>query len=363
MKDVLNYNIHNILTFKIVRDKKTDFMKDLNLPFSFFEVNEIENPDIILNIGKFSPSNSNCYIIDHKYYIKDNYFYCKDSGGSAKWEFEIFDFENGDTIINFDGKIIGPEALFYPDLLPQDILLRPLIEYKLRKKGYLLIHAGGVSKNNKGYVLTGRGSSFKTSLSMDLIRKSKFEFLGDDRVILHGNKILCFPVHLKAIEYKINNLPNETFRDSSNKLNIKSYMKFFNFLKYLHKNVDYQNIKVPIVELSTLKKIFFILRTKRQDVKKLKISSEEGIRKITINNQADLIKGHTFMLFDFGQYFYKYVLAYSFVFPGNLILKHWDDMENCLIPILKEIKIYEMEIPEKYNLDVYKKIEILLEDQ
>lgn len=68
-------------------------MRDLNLEFSFFEVDAIGNPDIILNIGKFTPSNNDCYLIDHKYHIKENYLYCKDFSGKAKWEVEILGFE------------------------------------------------------------------------------------------------------------------------------------------------------------------------------------------------------------------------------------------------------------------------------
>ena len=93
MKEALNYNLHDILQFQIARDKKRDFMRDLNLEFSFFEVDAIGNPDIILNIGKFTPSNNDCYLIDHKYHIKENYLYCKDFSGKAKWEVEILGFE------------------------------------------------------------------------------------------------------------------------------------------------------------------------------------------------------------------------------------------------------------------------------
>ena len=356
MRELLNYNIHDILTFQIARDKKRDFVRDLNLPFSFFETKEIDNPDIVLNIGKFTPSNNDCYIVDHKYYVKDNYFYCKDSGGTAKWEVEIFGFEGDKTIINFNEKILGPEAIFYPDLLPQDILLRPLIEYKLNKKGYFLIHAGGISKDNRGYILPGRGSSFKTTLCMDFVRKAKFDFLGDDRVILHDDKVLSFSVHLKAFEFKINNLPNETFRNSSNKLNLNSFVKFFNFIKYLHNDVNYENCKVPIVESSVVKALLFVTRTNKQGVKIREANIEKVANKLAINNLADIIKGHTFMFFDCGQYFYKYVLSYSFVFQNCQIIRHWDNLERNLKEILKKIPIYELEIPQRYDRSVFEDI-------
>ena len=184
-KEILNYNIHNILRFKMVVNRRLGLMRLLNPEYSFFEVNRIEDPDIILNIDKFTPSNDNCYLIDNKYHIKDNYFYCKDSEGKAKWEVEILGFEDGKTTINFDGTVFGLQSILIPEFLSQSLLLRPLIEYKLAKKGYFLIHSGAISKDNHAYLLEGRGGAFKTTLAMDFVRRKGFDFFSDDRVIIH----------------------------------------------------------------------------------------------------------------------------------------------------------------------------------
>jgi len=357
MKEVLNYNIHDILKFQITREKKKDFIKDLNLPFSFFEIKEeIENPDILLNIGKFTPSNNNCYIVDHKYYIRDNYIYCKDSGGTAKWEMEIFGFEEGKTTINYNGKIHGPEGILYPELLPQDILLRPLIEYKLSKRGYFLIHAGGISKKNQGYALSGRGSSFKTSLCMDFVRTG-FDFLGDDKIILskEGNILSC-PVHLRAFEFKMNNLDNETFRGLSGKLTLGSIAKFLAFIRHLHNNFSYKDYNITIPNSSKLKILLLVTRTSDHGIKIREANAEEVAKKVTINNLADIIGGHTFMFFNFGQYFYKYLLAYSFIFPSCKIMEYWKNLQKELEKILKGVAVYEMEIPRKYNPNIVEKL-------
>jgi hypothetical protein len=117
-----NYNIHNILSVQI-RTDNSGLLKGLNFPLTYFEVDDFNNPDILLNIGKFVPSNNDCYLVDHKYHIKRNYFYCKDSGGKAKWEVEIKGFENLPTVINFYGKIPGRYRILAPDMLPQDSIL------------------------------------------------------------------------------------------------------------------------------------------------------------------------------------------------------------------------------------------------
>ena len=69
----MNYNIHNIITFQINRKKHKDYIRDMNLPYSYFEEEKVDNPDLILNIGDFNPENHGCYLVDHKWYIKENY--------------------------------------------------------------------------------------------------------------------------------------------------------------------------------------------------------------------------------------------------------------------------------------------------
>ncbi len=70
MKKVHDYNIHNLIKLRIVRNSHFDLMRDINLRFSFFEVSKVNDPNLILNIGKFRPSHNGCVEIDHMYKIK-----------------------------------------------------------------------------------------------------------------------------------------------------------------------------------------------------------------------------------------------------------------------------------------------------
>lgn len=361
MKETLNYNIHNIIKFQITRNKKKDFLRDLNLPFSYFETQDVKDPDIILNIGKFKADNKKCYVVDHKYYIKENYFYCRDSGGTANWEVEIEGFEKGKTIINYYGKIYGPESWIYPDLLSQDIFLRSIIDYKLKKKGYYLVHSAGICKDDSGILFTGRGSSFKTSLAMDLVRKYKYGFLGDDKVIMGGNhKLYSFPVHLKSFEYKSCNLRDENFRNTSGNISIKSIIDFYKFIKTLKNSSNYRANKLPIIDSAELKSLFFVNRTNYMN----KIQKEEKnnkFKQICLNSMAEIIKGHTFMFFDYGQYFYKYILAYSFIYHDNLLRKHWHNSNNDLSKILNNISIYGIYIKNNYDKSILNDLKQFIE--
>ena len=346
MRQILNYNIHDILTLQIVRNKRKDLMKDLNLLLSFFETDEINDPDIILNIGKFTPSNKGCYVVDHKYYIKENYFYCKDSEDKARWEVEILGFEDGKATINFDGTVFGIQSILIPEFLPQNLLLRPLIEYKLAKMGYFLIHAGAVSKNHHAYLLEGRGGTFKTTLAMDFVRRKGFEFMADDRVIIHKDKVLSFPIHRILFTLRVKHLPTEDPRGFLDKVRM---------VKYLWNNSKYATNDVKVANSSTLRALFSIVKTNKEAVSLRGANLKETIDKLITSMEMEMVYSPRMMGMSFGRYF-KYMLAYSFVFPDSQVATYWDDLKEGLEEIIRGIPIYIIEIPEVYSSNTFNQV-------
>ena len=347
MKQTLNYNIHDVLTFQIIRNKRKDFVKDLNLEFSFFETKEdINNPEIILNIGKFEPSNNNCYVIGHKYHIKNNYFYCKDSDGKARWEVEIFGFEDGKATINFEANVFGLPSFLIPEFLPQNLILRPLIEYKLAQKGYFLIHAGAVSKNNKAYVLEGRGGAFKTTLAMDFVRREGFEFMADDRVIIHEDKVMSFPFHLSLFRFRVKHLPTEDPRGFLDKIRM---------VKYLWNNSEYANNDVRLANSSTLRALLSIVKTNKEKIGVREANLEEIINKLIRSMEMEMVYSPRMMGMSFGRYL-RYMQAYSFVFPNSQVATYWDDLKGGLAKTLRNVPIFGVKIPKKYDLKVFNRI-------
>ncbi|MBC2702251.1 MAG: hypothetical protein HF976_12775 [ANME-2 cluster archaeon] len=342
MKQVLNYNIHDLLKFQIVLNKKFNLINYLNIEHRFFEVNNIDKPDIILNIDKFIPSNEDCYIVNDKYYIKENYFYCKDSEGRTRWEIEIFGFESGDMIINFDIQIPGVRSLL-PILSAHILFLSSVIEYKLSNKGYFLIHSAGLGKDNKAFLLAGMGGAFKTTLAMDFTRKAGFGFFGDERVIFHDGQIWSYPIGLVSFDYMCRYLPTEKKRNFLDKINLVKH-----YLNYYH-NLDKLNINIS--EMSDLSALFFIIKqSTRKSMTINEYDLEKAVDKLIINNKIEM--NHVYMPNIKGissNPYFKYTLPYSFIFPESMVATHWDNMKNKLIDILKRVPIYEIEIPMEYD--------------
>lgn len=349
MKQVLNYNIHNILKFQIILNKKLNLFDYFNVEHRFFEVKNIDSPDIILNIGKFTPSNVDCYIVDNKYYIKKNYFYCSDSVGGTKWESEIFGFESGKTIINFDVNVPGIRGLL-PILGVHNLFLSPLIDFKLSNKGYYLLHSAGLGKDNKAFILAGMGGAFKTTLAMDFTRKAGFDFFGDERVIVHDGNVLSYPIGLVSFDYRCKCLPTEKKRNFKDKIDLVKY----NLSKYHH--ID--KLSVNIADTSRLCAIFFMNRnSERKSLICNKSTLNNAVEKLVINNEMEM--NHAYMPNVMGisfNPFFEYMLAYSFIYPESQVALHWDNLRRDLKRNLENVPIYEIEIPLEYSDTVFNDI-------
>jgi len=348
MKQILSYNIHNILKFQIIRDATCGWRDRINLKFSYFEVDKVEDPDITLNIGKFTPSCTSCYSVDHKYYIKQNYLYSKESEGVAEWELQINGLEDGPTILHYDGKIRGISSLLNRDFLAQNFLLK-IIEYKLYQKGYYLAHAGGVSKDGKGYILAGRGGSFKTTLCMDLIRKKGCNLLGDDRILIGNGSAYSFPMSLSVFSYMLQNLDHENAWGFSHKLDL---------LRQLSNNslsVDTNVCEHKPVNISGLS---FISRVNISEPRMQQVSGEDTFQKLIMNNRLEDYIDISFLRITSGP-FLRYMLAYSYIFPDSKFARFLDRSgvnHPEIVQCLGGLAVSNMMIPKIYNEQVVEQL-------
>ena len=150
---VKHYNVHDILTFQIVCDDGNNYLPDFNFPFSYFEVESVDNPDIILSIGPFEPNNADCDIVFKKYHIKKDYVYCQEQEGLASWQVEINGLEDETTIIYFNWIRKPLRGFVAPNNLSQVVYLESFLDYKLKKKGKCLFNEADVCNKEKKAIL------------------------------------------------------------------------------------------------------------------------------------------------------------------------------------------------------------------
>lgn len=340
------YNIHNILKFKIITNKRfKGNLKNIYGSFENFEVKNVDQTDFEVHLGKFEPSNKNCTILENKFYIKQDYFYCKkDMYKFTNWEFEVNGIDSENTIIKIASNFFGY-------LWMAGFIIEFFIHYKMNLKGYPLIHASALSHNGNGYVFSARGGGGKTTVSMNLIDKG-FKILGDNFVIIDQGQILSYFSPLNIFSYNLAPIikSNLTLKNNvSLKVKIIIYKLSFGFIKIFTKINPKEVLSNSTLNSSDLNKIFIIQPKDEFRIKK--ITKEDLCEYLLFNQMLDTLL------------FLPYIYEYSYVFPDSSLSKHWNlYKKNLLNNISEDVHIYQVESPK--NLSSFlKNILTILEEE
>ena len=339
------YNVHDIVTFKIMGNVGLlDRLLSWDAELRGFESTKLVKPDFTVYFGKFTPRNQDCYFLDEKYYIKENYLYCWDSHRYVKWELEISGFERGNMEVRLNCNLPGK-------MFACDLILNHLIWFKLNEKGYPIVHGSSVSKDGKAYLFAGQGASGKSSIALNLL-ESGFKLLGDHFVILNNGYVMSFPSPLHIMGFNVTpsikenmSLKHKVFfysnallyklagRGTATKINVKSI--FPNSLE----------------DKAKLHSIFFLLP--KEKFKAEKIGREDLINHLVMNQKLESFPS-----------FIKYMVEYSYLFPQSNMATYWEHYEENLRRALSpEIEIFKLEVPRRYDAktlsEILQKVEAL----
>lgn len=339
-----NYSIHDVVKFTIRSEK---IPKRMAIEYINFEKDHIANPDFVVEIGDFTPSNDDCYIIDHTYYIKDDFFYCKDSYKFGRWMIQVYGLESDETYIKLSTNVVGT---LVPDMFICAFVIDFFIRLKFETKGYSVIHASSMSKEGRAFLFPSQSGAGKTSTAIYLT-ESGYDYLGDDFVILHEGQVLSYPTALNIFAYNLNpvvrrNLPAYDravlqLKDALYKLTAR---RIKIFTKMNPKDIPGLNI----TDSSTLKAVYLLAKGEQ-----LEITDAEPdviINSLAINQKLESYP------------FLKYLLEYSYVFPNSSIAQFW---KTCAANLKKnlngEVKIYSVRVPRYYSKEVFEEFKEALE--
>jgi len=323
------YNIHNIVTFVIKRTPSLahKIFSHLDMEYDYFKVKHLDAPDMTVTIGDFTPDLKDCYLVDNKYYIKDDYIYFKDSYKLASWEAEITGFETGQIVVNIKSNFLG--HLFY-----DGYIIEFLIKFIALQKGYCFLHAAGVAKDGKAVLFPARSGTGKTTLAMALVNDG-WDYIGDDLVIVgtEGKKVFkdtfvyCYPTFIHVFDYHLTKTDiYDEHLTSWQKLQLKlkwliykataGYAKLFSYFKL--------NEMFPETKIAKKSKVTRMIPVTKKDKSKFnfKVTDNEILNSLVLNM---MIESYPFE---------HYRQAYAFIFPNSLMKTFWEDyektLENCL---------------------------------
>jgi hypothetical protein len=343
---MLYYNIHNTFRFR-VNSNNRKFLNHIDKEFYFFKSEGGRRPDMIINIGKFRPDNKDCSIVNHQYYVKKNYLYCKDSYKVVKWEVEIKGIENGPIVVNFDGNYLSDSFLCR-------YIIEPLMRIRMNEKGYAFIHSSGVSDGKNAFLFGASKGVAKTSTILNLVGEGGI-FLSDDFTILSRNgTVYSYPTTIHLFQYNIKAVPIVQKKlKASGQIEMRTKDLLYKLsLGYgsLPLNVDVADIfgSSKVGTKYPLKGFLFVEKSSENRITVEKMKASDLAKQIVAINKIE-----TFNFLD-------YMLAYSTVFPNNKLEAHWKITEDNVSKGLKGKPVYKIRVPKVYTGEVLETIKQIL---
>ena len=342
----MNFNIHNLIKFRIGGTNKR-YLRYLSQDYSYFKTDEPVDPDIDIIVSDFTPNNEDCYVVNRKYFIKENYLFCRDSQKIVRWEVCLKGLTERTTTVYFSGSKFGEVFL-------RDYIIEPLIGLKLAHRGFSLLHASGIAIDGNGLIFPACKGVGKTSTILNLIGKGAF--LGNDKVILSSNgSVHSYPSFVHIFSYNLSDVPHAfKFLTMRQKVDIK--------IKHLVKVLSRGYVSLPLDvnprdlwgklgESCPLQSLVLLTKTNKDAARVVEHhNKEEIIKRLSIINRYEM------------QYFDDLLSAYSYIYPGTDIdiERYWQTFKNNLSHALEGISCYEVKVPKRYTIATYNRIYGLL---
>lgn len=346
MEKRMSYSIDNVLNFIVI--DRTKFTNRIFNTFdkhyeNFVSSHDLEDCDLIIEIGKFKPNLDNSYNVgDGKYYFQEEYMYIsKEQYKGAKWKFEINGLNSSQTTVKIDCNTLGR-------IFITGNVIDFLIHLKLLQKGYTIIHASAVANGENAFIFSGRGGGGKTTIALEMITQG-LSLLGDNYLILNKGEAIAFPTSLSIFNYNLAPIISKSISSKEKiELKIKSalYKLSGGYAKFFTK-VNPKRIS-DLISSSKIKQVFLIIPSTRS------LNTPITVEDIRYQDLIAQMKYNLMLEFPF---FNKYIEEYSYLFPQSYFSLHWDKYTESLIDNLPNtVKYSKIIVPTTYNKSIFSKI-------
>ncbi|MFC1697860.1 hypothetical protein ACFL1H_05980, partial [Nanoarchaeota archaeon] len=88
-------------------------------------------------------------------------------------------------------------------------------------------------------------------------------------------------------------------------------------------------------------------------------NKKRAYEKLIANNKLEMVSSPTMVGMNFGR-LYEYMTMYSYVFPHSKISEVWESEKKLMKKIFEKQKFYEIELPKKYNNNIFNELWELL---
>jgi hypothetical protein len=340
MSNKINFDIHGLLKFTIEGNNKK-IIKHFEKDYAYFITNTDIEPDFKLIVSDFKMKNDNCYFINYKYYVRENYISCNDGYKIVKWKMSI---ENLDTkpIVRFNGGI-------FSEIFLRDYIIEPLIAFLFNQKGYVLLHASSIAYKDRGYIFPATKGTGKTSTLLNLIKDGGIYLSNEPTLLSENGVVYSYPSFIHVYYYNFKSVPflsENLYFLQKIELYLKNFAHVLSF-KFVSfsLNLDAKCLFKEIGTSLPLKTLILLNKTNRNNVIiHPKINKSDVIDKLVIINQFEW------------EYFTRLANAYSYVFPKSSVSMFWEIYRKNLEKSLKNCDLYSVDVPKVYDDKTYDEI-------
>jgi hypothetical protein len=335
-----SYNFHDIFFLQIYRDIKTPFDTYLDAVFAYYETDQPIEPDLIVSLQTHHPDLTNCFWVDGKYAIRENFIHYENRYKSARWSLSIEGLESAQTTVRIQANLLARPVLAGETLIS-------LIRYKLAQKGYALLHASGVSIDDKGLFFAARGGVGKTITAISSVRRGA-RLYGDDTVILgKDGKMYGFAVPFNLrFTYDIKKLLGVQFSWKTRvELALKKLISIMSFGHYRLFTILRADKVFPkaMGRSTTLTTGFIFLRGPKFEIE------DEPNRSLFLHQLMHIVRFESSELIGM-------LLAYRHIFPHSSVVNFWDQFYQILESATEGIRTSRVTIPKLYKPEYFENL-------
>jgi len=328
--NIESYNIFNIVKFNLINKMQyCGLLKKINTEYQYFRSDSIfDNPDFTISIYDYELMLKLVKSKNSKYFLVDNFIIRIETCGSNS-------IVNVQLAYNLKGsrRLIGFTAL-------KNILVRSLLSLHLFNKGSTLVHGAGVSKGDNASIFVGRPGVFKTTITMKMVKEFNLQYLGEENILFHDDKVFPFPLNEKSFSYKIQKWESENPNSKIDKLLLGVHILF---------GKEKQSIK--IFESTNLKNIFYLKKGERFSIDKLK-PDDKYLEQLISNEQQELDICPTHFLSGINNNSFNKIHNHFFNSSESLE-QTWSSLRKIFKHYIKSANVYNVTVPADYTQEIH----------
>jgi len=344
-----SFDIQNLVTLRI-RERQGLFEKFLARPERGYGHYRSERksdgppPDLDVIIGPFDFDDRPSVLIERRFRIGEDYFACKDTSKILWWKLEVDGFDGSrPSVVKIDRNLFGTAAL-------GSRIIDCLLRYRLNLKGAPAIHGCAVVSGGGAVIFAGSSGVGKSTIAMRMLERG-LPLLGDNWIPIRAGTALGFHLPLNLHHY---NVPANICRALPPR-----YRFDIQFKKYCWSlSGGYLKKSCPIV----LKRFFPTLAAESAPIRRIislvqgqaygesEISHELLTHRLAVTNMMDR------------EAFYRYMQAYSTVYPNGPVATHWERLRrNMAEAIPAGTELIQVTVPKRLTEDVISRVAELVD--